>query len=85
MGVMAKAADEGYRLFVVLSGITDNLRSQTQERIEDVLLGDHHERWYLLTTLEQDFSMSRNAANLLNDPAKRLVAVVKKTAPDCDD
>lgn len=78
MGVMAKAADAGYRLFIVLSGITDNLRSQTQERIQEVLLGDHAERWYLLTDLEQDFSMSGNAANLLNDPSKRLVAVVKK-------
>jgi hypothetical protein len=78
MGVMAKAADAGYRLFIVLSGITDNLRSQTQERIEEVLIGDHPERWYLLTDLDQDFSMSGNAANLLNDPSKRLVAVVKK-------
>ena len=81
MGVMAKAADEGYRLIVVLSGITDNLRSQTQERIEGVLLGDHPERWYLLTSLDHDFSVSGNAANLLNDPAKRLVAVVKKNGP----
>ena len=81
MGVMAKAADEGYRLIVVLSGITDNLRSQTQERIEGVLLGDHPERWYLLTSLDHDFSVSGNAANLLNDPAKRLVAVVKEKRP----
>lgn len=78
MGVMAKAADEGYRLFIVLSGITDNLRAQTQERIEEVLLGAHPERWYLLTTLDHDFSVSGNAANLLSDRTKRLVAVVKK-------
>ncbi|WP_156687391.1 Z1 domain-containing protein [Mycobacterium sp. Marseille-P9652] len=78
MGVIAKAADAGYRLFIVLSGITDNLRSQTQERIEEVLLGDHFERWYLLTQLNQDFAMSGNAANLLNDPGQRLIAVVKK-------
>jgi len=78
MGVMAKAADEGYRLFIVLSGITDNLRSQTQSRIEEVLIGDHPERWYLLTHLDQDFAMTGNAANLLNDRTQRLVAVVKK-------
>ncbi len=78
MGLIAKAADAGYRLFIVLSGITDNLRSQTQERIEEVLVGEHPERWYLLTDLERDFSMSANAANLLNDPSKRLIAVVKK-------
>lgn len=78
MGLMAKAADCGYRLFIVLSGITDNLRSQTQERVEEMLLGDHPERWYMLTDLEQDFSVSGNAANLLNDPSKRMIAVVKK-------
>src|SRR5262249_19602490 len=49
MSVMAKAADVGYRLFVVLSGITDNLRAQTQERIEENLVGDIDERWFLLT------------------------------------
>jgi hypothetical protein len=78
MGLISKAADAGYRLFIILSGITDNLRSQTQERIEEVLLGEHLERWYLLTQLNQDFAMSGNAANLLNDPSKRLIAVVKK-------
>lgn len=78
MGVMAKAADAGYRLFIVLSGITDNLRSQTQQRIEEVLVGQHSSKWYLLTDIDSDFSMSGNAANLLNDPSQRLIAVVKK-------
>lgn len=81
MGVMAKAADAGYRLFIVLSGITDNLRSQTQERIEDVLVGQREQNWYLLTDLERDFSMSGNASNLLNEPSQRLIAVVKKNGP----
>ena len=78
MGVMAKAADAGYRLFIVLSGITDNLRSQTQQRIEEVLVGQHESKWYLLTDVDRDFSNPGNAANLLNDPSQRLIAVVKK-------
>ena len=32
-GVMAKAADRGYRLFIVLSGIHNELRRQTQNRL----------------------------------------------------
>lgn len=78
MGVMAKAADAGYRLFIVLSGITDNLRSQTQQRIEEVLVGDMSKDWYMLTDIDNDFGMSGNAANLLGDNNKHLIAVVKK-------
>lgn len=78
MSVAAKAADVGYRLFIVLSGITDNLRSQTQERLEEVLVGDLKQEWHLLTDLEQDFQSTGNAANLLGRPDHRLLAVVKK-------
>ena len=37
MPVMAKAADLGYRMIIVLSGTTDNLRRQTQGRVDDYL------------------------------------------------
>ena len=35
----AKAIDAGYKLVVILSGIHENLRQQTQERIEECLTG----------------------------------------------
>ncbi|MDE3819752.1 Z1 domain-containing protein [Sinorhizobium meliloti] len=38
-GVLAKAADAGYRLFIVLGGLLDVLRSQTQRRIDKELIG----------------------------------------------
>lgn len=38
-GVIAKAIDAGYRLIVVLSGLTDLLRNQTQRRIDMELVG----------------------------------------------
>ncbi|WP_084614242.1 Z1 domain-containing protein [Nakamurella lactea] len=76
--VIAKAADVGYRLFIVLSGITDNLRTQTQERLQETLVGDQHARWHLLTDLEADFHQRGNAANLLSLTDQRLLAVVKK-------
>jgi hypothetical protein len=78
MSVIAKAADVGYRLFIVLSGITDNLRSQTQVRLEENLVGDIAERWFLLTEHDHDFLAPGNAANLLGDSSQRLLAVVKK-------
>ncbi|MBR1252281.1 Z1 domain-containing protein [Bradyrhizobium sp. AUGA SZCCT0240] len=38
-GVIAKAIDAGYRLIIVLSGLTDLLRNQTQRRIDMELVG----------------------------------------------
>jgi hypothetical protein len=37
--VAAKAIDSGYKLVVILSGIHENLRQQTQERIEEYITG----------------------------------------------
>jgi hypothetical protein len=78
MSVVAKAADVGYRLFVVLSGVTDNLRSQTQARLEEKLVGDIAERWFLLTSMTEDFLSPGNAPNLLSRSDHRLLAVIKK-------
>ncbi|MGQ0589134.1 MAG: Z1 domain-containing protein [Sphingosinicella sp.] len=38
-GVVAKAADAGYRLIIVLGGMLDVLRSQTQRRLDKELVG----------------------------------------------
>jgi len=35
----AKAIDAGYKVIIILSGIHENLRQQTQERIEECILG----------------------------------------------
>jgi hypothetical protein len=39
MGVIAKAADAGYKFIVVIAGIHNNLRRQTQERIDEGFIG----------------------------------------------
>ncbi|WP_299841634.1 Z1 domain-containing protein [uncultured Jannaschia sp.] len=38
-GLICKAADAGYRLIVVIAGIHNNLRNQTQERIDEGFIG----------------------------------------------
>lgn len=38
-GLICKAADAGYKLIVVLAGLHDNLRSQTQMRLDEGFLG----------------------------------------------
>jgi hypothetical protein len=40
----AKAIDAGYKVIIILSGIHENLRQQTQERIEECLLGKDSRR-----------------------------------------
>ncbi len=35
----AKALDAGFKLVIILSGIHENLRQQTQERVEEVIIG----------------------------------------------
>ncbi len=39
LGVLNKATDAGYKIIIVLSGIHNNLRSQTQIRLEEEYLG----------------------------------------------
>lgn len=78
MSVIAKAADVGYKLIIVLSGQTDNLRQQTQDRIQHYLLGSHPTRIHPLTTLEKDFSEDILPEALLNQDDLRFLAVVKK-------
>ncbi|WP_181311182.1 Z1 domain-containing protein [Nocardioides campestrisoli] len=78
--VMAKAADRGYGLLIVLSGIHNNLREQTQVRIEkdlDFAAGG----WVGLTTADADFVNSRThrGASLLGSP-KPVAIVIKKNA-----
>jgi hypothetical protein len=38
-GLICKAADAGYKLIIVLAGVHDSLRSQTQVRIDEGFLG----------------------------------------------
>lgn len=54
IGLICKAADAGYKLIIVLAGIHNNLRSQTQLRVDEGFLGfdtqhqrafDQNNRW----------------------------------------
>jgi hypothetical protein len=78
IATIAQAADEGYRLIIVLSGVTNNLRKQTQERLEKSLTGQNPKNWHWLTSLDSDFNASMNANDLLSHPGKVVIAVIKK-------
>ena len=86
--VAARAIDAGYRMVIVLSGIHDALRSQTQLRLERELVGigpgeDPKDRgWTLLTDAAQDFQgaeadvLDRGGAFLV--VAKKNVSILEK-------
>lgn len=75
---IAKAADAGYRLFIVLSGVHNSLRRQTQLRIDEHLVSREPARWLPLTDEQRDFGNPVKALPLLAQPNLRLIAVVKK-------
>ncbi len=78
--VIAKAFDQGYKFVLVLAGIHNNLRSQTQRRLDDDL-GVYAEKdtLHALTTEETDFERLRNA-NSLFEQNLPIFAVVKKNS-----
>lgn len=78
--VIAKAADAGYRFFIILSGTKTALRSQTQQRLEKELIQINPDIWFSPTTL-QDFNPVGSANFFLADKKHdKVLCVVKKNA-----
>ncbi|MFD7886004.1 Z1 domain-containing protein [Streptomyces bauhiniae] len=79
--VMAKAADRGYKLFIVLAGIHNGLRRQTQARLAQQLVEPNPSLWSQLTMVEKDFTPQANPASYFGKSNKtHVLCVVKKNA-----
>lgn len=80
--VIAKAADVGYKFIIVLSGIHNGLRKQTQERLDEQLHQLSPKRWKQLTNADDDFRAPAIQAEALLHLGESGVAlaVVKKNA-----
>lgn len=80
--VIAKAADVGYKLVIVLSGIHNGLRRQTQERLDTQLKDLESKSWLTLTDTDEDFRAPRikSTALLHGQESKIALCVVKKNA-----
>jgi hypothetical protein len=75
---IAKAADAGYRMFIVLSGVHNALRRQTQLRLDRQLVDLEPRRWLPLTDEHKDFGNPVRALALVAGTDLRLLAIVKK-------
>lgn len=77
--VIAKAADVGYKLVIVLSGIHNGLRRQTQERLDQQLRELTPTRWLTLTDQVHDFRPpSMQSTALLHNQDGVALCVAKK-------
>lgn len=92
-GICHKAVDAGYKFIIVLSGTKSSLRSQTQNRLNNDLVGTktdskgHKEQlfvqdkvvWNLLTTTEFDFTVSKLDSQIAPDNHNQVsLAVTQK-------
>jgi hypothetical protein len=79
--VISKAADIGFRVFIVLSGLTNSLRKQTQERLDAELVKLRQHRWQTWTDLERDFGDYPFNIDAMLHGDHRHLAVIKKNGP----
>jgi hypothetical protein len=85
LGVICRAADAGYRLIVVLAGLTNDLRSQTQLRVDKGFVGIDT---LLRIGIETDDSGGESAFAIgvrsLPGAPKLAVASLTRSSPDGD-
>ncbi len=77
MGLIAKAADAGYKFIIVIAGIHNNLRKQTQERIDEGFVGrlsDPENRAPVGVGLAKGYPHPATLTNIYDDFNKKTAA-----------
>lgn len=77
MGVVAKAADAGYKFIIVIAGIHNNLRRQTQERVDEGFIGrssDPEDRKLIGVGLDGRYPHPATLTNVSEDFNKQTAA-----------
>ena len=78
--VIAKAADRNYQLIIVLAGMTNKLRDQTQKRfVKDLLSHDTEQIWQCHTTEDSDFCEPRSPGFVFGSQYRHILVVKKET------
>ncbi len=70
MGVIAKAADAGYKFIIVIAGIHNNLRKQTQQRVDEAFVGrtsDPSNRVSVGVGLDKNYPKPVTLTNIISD------------------
>lgn len=77
LGVIAKAADAGYKLIIVIAGIHENLRKQTQQRLDEGFLGrssDPENRRMIGVGMQPGFKCPATLTNVYSDFDKKIAS-----------
>lgn len=84
--VIAKAVDAGYNLIILLGGVTNKLRAQTQRRIENDVVNRHRHLWHAYTddTDDGDFVRPKNGQFTMPLEGGAQLAVIKKESRRLD-
>jgi len=77
---IAKAADSGYRMVIVLAGMTNVLRHPTQIRLLDDVVSHNPSLWLEGTTVESDFEPGSAPKLPIAGRGKCSLFVIKKNA-----
>lgn len=81
--VINKAAETPFKFFLVLSGVTDQLRNQTQVRLDQDVVGLDPERWMCWTAADSEVArgeFAERAVGGFSFDHRNQLAVVKKNA-----
>lgn len=74
-GLVARAADAGYKFIVVIAGVHNNLRKQTQERIDEAFIGRSTDpgenKRKIGVGLQKDFPHPASLTNVTSDFTKK--------------
>jgi hypothetical protein len=76
-GLVARAADAGYKFIIVIAGIHNNLRKQTQERIDEAFIGrssDPEDRRPIGVGLDPKYPHPATLTNINEDFNKKTAA-----------
>lgn len=77
MGVIARAADAGYKFIIVIAGVHNNLRKQTQERVDEGFVGRSSEpgnRVNVGVGIKKDYPHPATLTNIHQDFNKNTAA-----------
>lgn len=76
-GLIARAADAGYKFIIVIAGIHNNLRKQTQERIDKAFIGrssDPDDRRKIGVGLKREYPHPVTLTNIRDDFSRQTAA-----------
>lgn len=76
--VIAKLADVDYKMVIVLSGVHNGLRRQTQVRLDEHLRDLNSDNWMTMTGESQDFIRPTQDASAVLSAGPTVLAVIKK-------